>query len=139
MDKINRALYGVEDNAEAIRALRMSMQGVEARVQDVASELEQVKDGAQNKTEILCVNGKYKYVGNKTYSTFGKFRIDGRTILVLAPGDITGHIINFNGTEVFNGIGTLVYVLESGEGELFISPSATSPRVLLIGEATKIE
>ena len=136
MEKTNRALIGVEDNAEAIRGLR-------ARVEDSAQAISAIKlrlesaEGEGSKLKVAHEIGQYKVLSSKAHSVFGTYKINGPTVFIIATGDTSTHQLYFNNNMVLNSIGPLMCELESGEGELRLYPSASLPRAVIIGDATK--
>ena len=149
MEKINRALCGVEDNAEAIRALKTTMASADdlralktsvASVDDVKAlevKLESL-ESALKSNKITYQVGEYKTVNGKSNSSFGTYRIDGPTIFVIAPGDISTRELYFADKVVMTASGTLIFTVSSGVGEIRLCANATAPRMLVIGEATRI-
>ncbi len=114
MDKVNRALYGVDDNAQAIRVIEKRL----------------------NKLELAGGGPKIQVVSGSvvnSYTVFGTVRINGPTV-VLAVGRAATYNLVFAGKIVSTGYNAVIAALDAGEGELRFNAGATSSKALLIGD-----
>ena len=134
MDKTSRALIGVEDNAEDIRALKARMQenadALNDRIESVEVKLEKIK--------IIYKTGQSKPLGTNTYTSFGKYRIDGPTIFVILMGDTNRRETRFGDDSICSAVGSTAFKLDSGEGDIRIYPLGASARLLVVGDAVQI-
>lgn len=123
MDKTNRALIGVEDNAEAIRALR-------SRVNDNAEALKELTDG---KINITVVDAKYD--SSTGVGTFGKFVFLGTVIAMFECGNVT-RTFALNNSTIGTGVGSFMYVVKDlNVGEFKFRPYDPAMRLVLIGDS----
>lgn len=166
MDKTSRALIGVEDNAEEIRALKIRMEdnknalesrleedigalkgdleegidelksSVEENIDELSVRVENVESGL-DKLKILQVFGQNKTYDSKSGMSFGTYRIYGPTIFIMGSLRTVTHEVYFGDQKIYSGVGLFVSTVDSGEGELRVFPPIPAGSAFVIGAMTK--
>lgn len=162
MDKTNRALIGMEDNARAISELTALIKNLRARADDNALSLQElsktvktiktaVDSNAQDISDIvdflnsmsptaeigfLVVTGGL--VSGQNKSTFGTFKINGPTVVLATTRTGNPPPLMFGDTTVCSSILPMIGTLEQGENELYFKTMVTLPRALLIGDFEQV-
>lgn len=165
MEKINRALLGVDDNARAIRELASRIGELAPRVNELASQVgelaPQVNELASQVGElasliselssrvsdtetaikafnIVMASGTVKEYNGEHITTFGKFKVNGPTVVIAIGRFSVFYTLELGGEFVASNYGTVIGYCESGEGELRFLRAAVDASVIFIGNVEKI-
>ncbi|MCM1368003.1 MAG: hypothetical protein NC184_04250 [Roseburia sp.] len=115
MDKINRALLGVEDNSVRIEAVRALL---------------------KRSTGATVLSGVTATAGGTSYTTFGTVAVSqGAAVIAVFDGGSCS--LDFAGKQIATRSSPIVGVLPVGTGELKLSAARSNALALVLGACEK--